>query len=948
MDLDICAITETKLLGTDRMKFDDGIEFLYTGNVNLKQQGVGLVLKRNAIKSLVEWEPVSERILTARFQSRHGNISVLVCYAPTNEASDDSKDRFYEDLQNVINRISIHDIKLCVGDFNAIVGSDNSAFSTCMKNQGMGKINDNGIRMASFCLANNLVIGGSLFKHKNIHKYTWTSPNGKHRNQIDHFLISQKFVTSLTDVRTRRGADIGSDHQLVVAKLKLKLKTQKNVKQDKVNINELRYCKNKQEEFKWECRNQFTVLETIMEETDPEKMWNEIKHAMQQTTEKVIEKKKSKVRKKWISDETWNLIKKRSDLKKKSETSLHKNENEKENIRREYWHTNKKIKKSARRDKRRFIDEIAVKTEESMNRKEGKSMRIAYEGIKELIGEKRKNTETPIKDSEGNLLTKENDIKNRWKEHFEKILNRPIPERQNITPAETLLDIDTTEIRIEEVQRAIKQTKNHKAAGWDELFPEMFKMDEEILPITITRLFNRVFETGKVPLGWKKGIIIKIPKKGKLDECGNWRGITLTPIISKIFSKVLLNRFEEKLDKRLRDVQAGFRRNRGCADQIFTIRHIIQQVNEMKRKASFCFIDYEKAFDSVSREILPDILRHYGFPEKYVNVIYDMHMNTFCQVLVNGNLTEPFEVKSGLIQGGILSPVIFIMYIDFIFKKVLNEENNFGIKWNERKRLTDLDYADDIVLITENDREMQIMLNRINEEGLKVGLKINVKKTEMINVNLANATPCTINNENIKIVENFKYLGTNISQDGSLNIEFNDRINKANQVIGRLKPIWNNSNLSINTKLKVYTTMVKSVLIYGHESWYSTRTSDSKFLVFENKMLRRILDIRWQDHIRNSRIREITEVEPIDQYVRKSRWKWLGHVYRRNDYLCEVPNWEIEGRRSVGRPKETWLRTMKREVGTNNWDGDIKEMAQDRYWWREFIMALCSQWELQD
>ena len=144
----------------------------------------------------------------------------------------------------------------------------------------------------------------------------------------------------------------------------------------------------------------------------------------------------------------------------------------------------------------------------------------------------------------------------------------------------------------------------------------------------------------------------------------------------------------------------------------------------------------------------------------------------------------------------------------------------------------------------------------------------------------------------------------------------------------------------MHTKIKIYKVMVRSILIYGHESWYSTVTIDNKFLRFENKALRRILGIKWWDMIPNSRIREITGVQPVDEYVRLSRWKWLGHVYRRQGIVRETPGWVAHGRRGRGRPKETWVRTMRREAGDDCW-GDLEELAQDRLWWCEFIRALC-------
>ena len=211
------------------MVLDDGLRLLLSGRRDgMHYQGVGLLLGSKADKALCEWDPIDERLLYARFKSTHGNISMFVCYAPTNDAPDERKDEFYVKLQEGISRVAKHDVLVCIGDFNAIMGKSNEGFEECMGNMGLGRaMNENGVRLGSFCLANNLVVGGTLFQHLDIHKTTWVSPCGKYKNQIDHIAVSKKYRSSLLDVQVKRGADIGSDHQLCVSKFRIKLKSWK-------------------------------------------------------------------------------------------------------------------------------------------------------------------------------------------------------------------------------------------------------------------------------------------------------------------------------------------------------------------------------------------------------------------------------------------------------------------------------------------------------------------------------------------------------------------------------------------------------------------------------------------------------------------------------------------------------------------------------------------------
>ena len=133
-----------------------------------------------------------------RLNSKHVNLSIIIAYAPTDTSEGEEKDEFYDALQSILKEVPQHDVLLVLGDFNARVGTNNHD-----KEQVMGKhriwsnITDNGERFIDICQENNLVIGGTLFTHKDIHKLTWTSPDGKTQSQIDHIIINGKWCHSL-------------------------------------------------------------------------------------------------------------------------------------------------------------------------------------------------------------------------------------------------------------------------------------------------------------------------------------------------------------------------------------------------------------------------------------------------------------------------------------------------------------------------------------------------------------------------------------------------------------------------------------------------------------------------------------------------------------------------------------------------------------------------------
>ena len=180
-----------------------------------------------------------------------------------------------------INKTPQHDVLLVIGDQNAKVGSNNSQHERSMGKEGCGTMNENGERLANLCSSNGLVIGGTLFKHKDIHKITWYSPNNRDKNQIDHVIINGKWRRSLLDTRSYRGADVNSDHCLVVARLKLKLKkTPDDNKTNRkiIDIKRLNDCEI-QRKFTTELRNRFKALENLDQDEEPsvENSWQKIR-----------------------------------------------------------------------------------------------------------------------------------------------------------------------------------------------------------------------------------------------------------------------------------------------------------------------------------------------------------------------------------------------------------------------------------------------------------------------------------------------------------------------------------------------------------------------------------------------------------------------------------------------------------------------------------------------
>ena len=210
--------------------------------------------------------------------------------------------------------------------------------------------------------------------------------------------------------------------------------------------------------------------------------------------------------------------------------------------------------------------------------------------------------------------------------------------------------------------------KNGKAAGVDNIPAEALKEGGDVIVESLHQLLNLVWTEEEIPNDWKKGLLVKLPKSGDLSKCDKWRGITLLSIPSKVLTRVLLDRMKDAIDQELRDEQAGFRKERSCTDQIATLRVIVEQSIEWQTSLYVCFVDFEKAFDSVDQQTIWNILSYYGVPDKFINIIRLLYEEYTCQVVHNGKLSDEFAVTTGVRQGCLLSPLLFLVVLDWVTK----------------------------------------------------------------------------------------------------------------------------------------------------------------------------------------------------------------------------------------------------------------------------------------
>jgi len=206
--ISLLGLCETLWNQSGQLQLLSGQTVLYSGHEDEgipHTEGVAIMLAKEAQRALITWEAASPGIITARFATKKKNISINIihCYAPTN-AEDEKKEEFYDQLQSVVNNHGDKDVTILMGDLNAKIGADNTGYEQVMGKHRLGRMKENGEQFADFCAQNNLVIGGSVFEHRCIHKATRRSPDHVTENQIDHVCICWRLRRSLQGCESQK------------------------------------------------------------------------------------------------------------------------------------------------------------------------------------------------------------------------------------------------------------------------------------------------------------------------------------------------------------------------------------------------------------------------------------------------------------------------------------------------------------------------------------------------------------------------------------------------------------------------------------------------------------------------------------------------------------------------------------------------------------------------
>ena len=288
----------------------------------------------------------------------------------------------------------------------------------------------------------------------------------------------------------------------------------------------------------------------------------------------------------------------------------------------------------------------------------------------------------------------------------------------NPTPVSDLLPISTDPISPEEFDSALQKLKN-KAPGNDEIPAEFFKSG--IASAQLLNTMNLAFETGTASREWTKSVIIPIPKQGDLTDPANFRGISLASLTAKTYNRILIDRVKPHFDPLLRKNLNGFRQGRGTLEQILCLRRLIEGAQRGDRRLISIFVDFKKAFDSIDRTRMFAILTAYGIPPKVVAALKSLYHETQAFVRTSDGNTDFFDITTGVLQGDTAAPYLFIIVLDYALRIAFhNPKLGFEVQPRKSSRhpaihVTDLDFADDLAIVTEDVQHAQELLRALED-----------------------------------------------------------------------------------------------------------------------------------------------------------------------------------------------------------------------------------------
>lgn len=473
----------------------------------------------------------------------------------------------------------------------------------------------------------------------------------------------------------------------------------------------------------------------------------------------------------------------------------------------------------------------------------------------------------PLKISSGGWARSSKQKADLFAKHLADVF-KPFPQNStqtNISFISKMDEQDISPVTLKELRNTIKHNlSSKKSPGYDLISGQIMKELPDVALIKLQHLINACFKLQFVPRHWKIAEVILLLKPGKTpNEVTSYRPISLLPVISKIFERLLLKRLEPVIQSRklIPSHQFGFRRKHSTIDQIHRITTIIEKAFEERKVCSAVFLDVSQAFDKVWHEGLECKL-HKDLPRQFFEILKSYITERYFRVRHGREYSELTRITAGVPQGSVLGPILYLLYT-----RDIPHDNNTVIAT----------FADDTAVLAVDDNiedvtnKLQRTMNKLSSWTECWRIKLNETKSTHITFSYKRIVPypVVVNNQILPHAKEVKYLGMTLDA----RLRWKAHVKKKREELGikYRKLYWllgRNSELSVENKILVYKQILKPIWTYGIQLWGCTKKSNTTIIQnFQNKVLRGIVNAPW--YVRNSDLHRDLHIHYVADEIKK-------------------------------------------------------------------------------
>ena len=492
-----------------------------------------------------------------------------------------------------------------------------------------------------------------------------------------------------------------------------------------------------------------------------------------------------------------------------------------------------------------------------------------------------------------------------------------------------------------EVRKQLILMKKNKAADETGVVAELLREGGDDLMEHLANIFTEVLKPGAdVPTSWCSSAIKVLYKKGNPKDPANYCPVCIIPILYKLFSRIICERIKGILLSEQADDQAGFRPGFGCEDHLFTMTIIAEKCAEFNIPLWVAAIDFSKAFDSINHRSIFEALEAHNVPMAYINALSRLYKEQRASVRCESQ-SRMFDICRGTKQGDPISPFIFNAVLEQVLRAVKAKwkTRRYGLELepNVQERLTNLRFADDILLVSRTLPQGKQMLEDLMVEYKKVGLSLHPEKSKIMDNDRgygSKVTKAKINGAEIEVLSgeaSTMYLGRLLSLSNTHEVELSHRIRKAWTKFGIYKEELTNKAVPLRLRLKLFNATVTPTVLYGAGCWVLTKSREQELQGAQMKMIRSILGHTREKDEKGVVESWVTWVKRSTKLAREkmtcakmATWaeeacsrqrKWATKMLMKNEdsWTKKAYYWIPIGFRSVGRPAKRWTADEEEE-----------------------------------